>query len=75
VKKVIIVATVWRKSVREFDRVAAIYDWQDPIIIVGYYCPYHGEQGYDFGQKQKRDYENMTGSYKPEYIRNNLRHV
>lgn len=46
------------------DRVAPVYDWQDPDKEVGYYCPYHWQQVYDFEQKQKHAYENMHNKYK-----------
>ncbi|MBH0167168.1 hypothetical protein IHV12_19775 [Fictibacillus sp. 7GRE50] len=46
------------------DRVAAVYDWQNPLKVVGYYCPYHWQQVYDFDQKQKAAYENMSARYK-----------
>jgi hypothetical protein len=46
------------------NRVAAVYDWQDPFKVVGYYCPYHWQQVYDFEEKQKRAYENMSDKYK-----------
>ncbi|WP_416730320.1 hypothetical protein [Fictibacillus sp. JL2B1089] len=46
------------------DRVAAVYDWQHPDKIAGYYCPYHWQEVYDFEQMQKRAYKNMNDLYK-----------